>query len=62
MTVYLNHLLPAGPGHRGAQFQKAADTMTENPMQTDFSDAADQLFEAGLQRMEGIRDPYPYGP
>lgn len=37
----------------GAQFQKAADAMMENPMQTDFSEAADQLFEAGLRRMEG---------
>jgi hypothetical protein len=37
----------------GVQFQKAADAMTENPVQIDFSDAADQLFEAGLRRMEG---------
>jgi hypothetical protein len=37
---------------RGAQFQKAADAMTENLMQTDFSDSTDQLFEAGLRRME----------
>ena len=37
----------------GAQFQKAADSMMENPMQADFSNAADQLIEAGLRRMEG---------
>lgn len=34
----------------GAQFQKAADF--DNPLQTDFSSAADQLFETGLKRME----------
>jgi hypothetical protein len=33
----------------GAQFQKAADF--DNPLQTDFSSAADQLFETGLNRM-----------
>jgi hypothetical protein len=37
----------------GAQFQKAADSMMENPLQADFSDAADKLIEAGLRRMEG---------
>jgi hypothetical protein len=34
----------------GAQFQKAADF--DHPLRTDFSSAADQLFEAGLRRME----------
>jgi hypothetical protein len=36
----------------GAQFQKAADTMNDNPLQTVFSTAADQLFNAGLTRLE----------
>jgi hypothetical protein len=34
----------------GAQFQKAADF--DNPLRTDFSSAADQLFETGLRQME----------
>jgi hypothetical protein len=34
----------------GAQFQKAANLA--NPLQADLSSAADQLFEAGLKRME----------
>jgi hypothetical protein len=34
----------------GAQFQKAADL--QNPLQADFSAAADQLFETGLKRLE----------
>ena len=33
----------------GAQFQKAADF--QNPLQADFSAAAEQLFEVGLKRM-----------
>ena len=35
----------------GAQFQKAADVGSNNPLQADFS-AADQLLETGLRRME----------
>lgn len=34
----------------GAQFQKAASL--NNPLQADFSAAADQLFETGLKRLE----------
>ena len=37
----------------GAQFQKAADL--QNPLQADFSAAADQLFKTGLKRMESGR-------
>jgi hypothetical protein len=36
----------------GAQFQKAADAMADKPLQANFSAAANQLFEAGLRRME----------
>jgi hypothetical protein len=36
----------------GAQFQKAADAAPDSPLQADFSAAADQLLETGLQRME----------
>lgn len=36
----------------GAQFQKAADFGSDNPLQADFSAAADQLLETGLRRME----------
>lgn len=36
----------------GAQFQKAADLAPNNPLQADFSTAANQLFETGLKRME----------
>jgi hypothetical protein len=39
----------------GAQFQKAADAMVENPLQADFSAAADQLLETGLSRLENSR-------
>jgi hypothetical protein len=36
----------------GAQFQKAADFGLNNPLQADFSAAADQLLETGLRQME----------
>lgn len=36
----------------GVQFQKAADFGSNNPLQADFSAAADQLLETGLQRLE----------
>jgi hypothetical protein len=38
----------------GAQFQRAADA-AQGPLQADFSAAADQLFQTGLQRMEDRR-------
>jgi hypothetical protein len=37
----------------GAQFQKAADTMSNNPLQSVFASAADQLFKTGLTRLDG---------
>src|SRR5262249_55874872 len=37
----------------GAQFQKAADSAPSNPLQAEFSAAADRLFETGLKRIEG---------
>jgi hypothetical protein len=36
----------------GAQFQKAADAITDSPLKSDFVAAADQLFETGLQRLD----------
>jgi hypothetical protein len=39
----------------GAQFQKAADSMVDNPLQADFSAAADQLLQTGVQRVESAR-------
>jgi hypothetical protein len=36
----------------GAQFQKTADAMTDNPLQADFSAAADRFFSIGLERMQ----------
>jgi hypothetical protein len=36
----------------GAQFQKAADAITDSPLQADLTAAADQLFETGLGRLE----------
>lgn len=36
----------------GVQFQRAADFGSEHPLQADFSAAADQLLETGLQRLE----------
>jgi hypothetical protein len=36
----------------GAQFQKAADAITDSPLHADLTAAADQLFEAGLRRLE----------
>jgi hypothetical protein len=36
----------------GAQFQKAADLAPNNPLQADFSTAANELFGTGLKRME----------
>lgn len=36
----------------GAQFQKAADSMVDNPLQGDFSAAADRFFATGLERMQ----------
>lgn len=37
----------------GAQFQKAADMMSSNPLQSVFASAAEKLFKAGLSRLEG---------
>lgn len=37
----------------GAQFQKAVDMMSNNPLQSFFASAAEQLFKAGLSRLEG---------
>lgn len=36
----------------GAQFQKAADAMGDNPLQADFAAAADRFFSVGLERMQ----------
>jgi hypothetical protein len=36
----------------GAQFQKAADWAPNNPLQAEFTAAADQLFETELKRIE----------
>jgi hypothetical protein len=36
----------------GAQFQRASDAMVDNPLQADFSAAADQLLQTGLNRLE----------
>jgi hypothetical protein len=36
----------------GAQFQKAADAMSDNPLRADFSAAADRFFSIGLERMQ----------
>ena len=36
----------------GAQFQKAADSSPDHPLQEHFSSAADKLFETGLRQME----------
>jgi len=36
----------------GAQFQKAADSVPNGPLQGDFSGAADRLLETGMQRLE----------
>ena len=36
----------------GAQFQKAADSVAEGPLQADYSAAADRLLKTGLQRLE----------
>jgi hypothetical protein len=36
----------------GAQFQKASDTMSKNPLRSIFASAADQLFKTGLSRIE----------
>jgi hypothetical protein len=41
----------------GAQFQKAADAMESNRLQTDFSDAADQLIQTGLDRLRAHQEP-----
>ncbi len=46
----LAQMLPLDLLVAGAQFQKAA--AFDNPLQTVFSSAADQLFERGLRRME----------
>ncbi len=35
----------------GALFQKAADAGADNPLQADFSAAADQLFETGMRQL-----------
>ncbi len=36
----------------GAQFQKAADALTDSPLHEDFASVANQLFETGLKRLE----------
>ena len=36
----------------GAQFQKAADTMSNNALQSVFASAAEQLFKTGLSRLD----------
>jgi hypothetical protein len=36
----------------GAQFQKAADSVAEGPLQGDFSAAADRLLETGMGHLE----------
>jgi hypothetical protein len=36
----------------GAQFQKAADAMSDNPLQADFAAAADRFLTVGLERMQ----------
>jgi hypothetical protein len=36
----------------GTPFQKAAGLELNNPLQANFSAAADQLFEAGMKRLE----------
>jgi hypothetical protein len=36
----------------GAQFQKAADTMRDNPLQSVFASVAEQLFKTGLSRLQ----------
>lgn len=36
----------------GAQFQKAAEAMADNPLQADFAAAADRFFSVGLERMQ----------
>lgn len=40
----------------GAQLQRAADAMVDNPLQAGFAAAADQLLETGLQRLESARE------
>jgi hypothetical protein len=51
-----DHLGPVELVVIGAQFQKAADAMVDNPLHADFSAAADQLLETGLERMESGRN------
>jgi hypothetical protein len=36
----------------GAQFQKAADSVADSPLQADYSAAADRLLKTGMQRLE----------
>jgi hypothetical protein len=36
----------------GAQFQRTADAMADNPLQADFTAAAERLLETGLKRLE----------
>jgi len=36
----------------GAQFQKAADSVADGPLQADYSAAADRLLKTGMQRLE----------
>ena len=36
----------------GAQFQKAADSVANSPLQADYSAAADRLLKTGMQRLE----------
>jgi hypothetical protein len=36
----------------GAQFQKAADSVADGPLQADYSAAAHRLLKTGMQRLE----------
>lgn len=42
----------------GAQFQRAADAMVDNPLQADFTAAADCLLETSLKRLESDRERF----
>lgn len=44
--------IPLGLLTAGAQFHKAANAVVDTPLQQDFIDAADQLFEAGIRQIE----------
>jgi hypothetical protein len=48
-----NQLRPIDLLVAGAQFELAAEALSDHPLQGAYSAAADQLFEAGLQQVEG---------